>query len=359
MKDLLDKLKKIDNKYNNILKKLKEPDIVKDPVKVKKYSQMFSQIEGIVKAARKYKKVREEIEETKGMLKTEKDEELIKLIEEELLSLKKGKSELESEIKELLVPKDTLAEKDIIVEIRAGTGGEEAALFAADLFKMYSKYGEKNNFNIKVLSSNISDLSGFKEIIFEVSGKGAYDKFKYESGVHRVQRVPATESSGRIHTSTTTVAVLPVAEEVDVEINTEDLSIQTFRASGPGGQYVNVTDSAVRITHVPTKMVVSCQDERSQFQNKQKALKILRARLLDMKIGEQQKDIAAKRKVQIGTGERSEKIRTYNFPQNRVTDHRIGLTLHKLDQILSGEIDELINTLLAKDREEKLKHVKL
>lgn len=359
MKNLLDRLKKIENKYNNILKKLKEPDIVKNPVKVKKYSQMLSQIEGIVKAARRYKKVREEIEEIKGMLKTEKDEELIKLIEEELLSLKKEKSELESEIEELLVPKDTLAEKDIIVEIRAGAGGEEAALFAVDLFKMYSKYGEKNNFNIKVLSSNISDLSGFKEIIFEVSGKGAYDKFKYESGVHRVQRVPVTESSGRIHTSTTTVAVLPVAEEVDVEIKPEDLSIQTFRASGPGGQYVNVTDSAVRITHVPTKIVVSCQDERSQFQNKQKALKILRARLLDMKIREQQKKISAKRKVQIGTGERSEKIRTYNFPQNRVTDHRIGLTLHKLDQVLSGEIDELINTLLAKDREEKLKHVKL
>jgi peptide chain release factor 1 len=356
MKDLLDSLKKIENKYNNILKKLKEPGIIKDRVKVKKYIKMLSQIESIVKAARKYKKIRKEIEETKGMLKTEKDKELIKLIEEELLSLKKQKSELESEIEELLVPKDTFAEKDIIVEIRAGAGGEEAALFAADLFKMYSKYAEKNNFNIKVFSSNISDLSGFKEIIFEVSGKGAYEKFKYESGVHRVQRVPITESSGRIHTSTTTVAVLPVAEEVDVEIKPEDLSIETFHASGPGGQYVNVTDSAVRITHIPTNMVVSCQDERSQFKNKQKALKILRARLLDMKIKEQQKEIAAKRKVQIGTGERSEKIRTYNFPQNRVTDHRIGLTLHKLDQILSGEIDELINTLLEKEHEERLKH---
>ncbi len=359
MKDLLDKLKKIDSEYNSILKKLKDPEIVKDPVKVKKYSKMLSQIEDIVKAARRYKKVREEIEETKGMLKTEKDEELIKLIEEELLSLKKGKLKLESEIEELLAPKDTLAEKDIIIEIRAGAGGEEAALFAADLFKMYSKYGEKNNFNIKVLSSNISDLGGFKEIIFEVSGKGAYEKFKYESGVHRVQRVPVTESSGRIHTSTTTVAVLPVAGEVDVKIKPEDLYIETFRASGPGGQHVNVTDSAVRITHVPTNMVVSCQDERSQFQNKQKALKILRARLLDMKIRKQQKDIAVKRKVQIGTGERSEKIRTYNFPQNRVTDHRIGLTLHRLDQVLSGEIDEFTNTLLAKDREEKLKHVKM
>lgn len=359
MKSLLDKLKNIEDRYNNILKKLKRPDVTRDPVKIKKYSQEISQLEDTVKAAEKYRKIKSEIEETEKMLQTEKEKELRDLITEELLSLEKEKSNLETKIEELLLPKDEYAQKDIIVEIRAGTGGDEAALFASDLFKMYSKYSEKNNFNVKVLSSNVSDLGGFKEIVFEVSGKGAYNKFKYESGVHRVQRIPVTESSGRIHTSTTTVAVLPVAEGVDIEIKPEDISIQTFRSSGPGGQHVNVTDSAVRITHIPTKIVVSCQDERSQFQNKQRAFKILRAKLLDKIVRKQQKEVATKRKGQIGMGERSEKIRTYNFPQNRVTDHRIGLTLHKLEQVLSGEIDEFVNALSVKDREEKIKQVQM
>jgi len=359
MSNLLDKLKNIEDKYNDILKKLKQPDIVKDPAKIRKYSQMISQLEEIVKTANRYRKIKLEIEEAMEMLRTEKDDELKDLIREELLNLEKKKSNLELKIEELLVPEDIYAKKDIIVEIRAGAGGEEAALFAADLFKMYSRYSEKNNFTIKPLSSSASDLGGFKEIIFEVAGKGAYNRFKYESGVHRVQRIPVTESSGRIHTSTTTVAVLPEAEEVDVEIKPEDISIQTFRSSGPGGQHVNVTDSAVRITHIPTKIVVSCQDERSQFQNKQRALKILRAKLLDIKVRKQQKEMAAKRKVQIGMGERSEKIRTYNFPQNRVTDHRIGLTLHKLDQVLSGELDKFVNALSTKDREKKLKQLKI
>ncbi|MFS8544492.1 MAG: peptide chain release factor 1, partial [Limnochordales bacterium] len=282
------------------------------------------------------------------------DPEMRELAREELARLSQREAELEKELRVLLLPKDPNDEKNIIVEIRAGAGGEEAALFAADLFRMYSRYAENRGWRVEMMSASPTELGGFKEVIFMVHGKNAYSRLKYESGVHRVQRVPTTEASGRIHTSTATVAVLPEAEEVDVEIRPEDLRIDVFRSGGHGGQSVNTTDSAVRITHLPTGIVVTCQDERSQLQNREKAMRVLRARLLDMKRREQEEELAAARRSQVGTGERSERIRTYNFPQGRMTDHRIGLTLYKLDAVLQGELDEVIDALVMADQAEQL-----
>jgi peptide chain release factor 1 len=284
------------------------------------------------------------------------DAELKELAEEELLTLREKKSALEKELKLLLLPKDPNDEKNILLEIRAGAGGDEAALFAAELFRMYSRYAELHNWRLEILSINHTGLNGLKEVIALIEGQGAYSRLKYESGVHRVQRVPETEAGGRIHTSTATVAVLPEAEEVEIEINNDELRIDTFRAGGHGGQSVNKLETAVRITHLPTGLAVSCQDEKSQHKNKQKALKILRSRLLDIKVQEQQSQIANDRKSQVGTGDRSEKIRTYNFPQNRVTDHRVGLTLHKLGQIMEGDLQEMIDHLTNHYQAEALKN---
>lgn len=311
-------------------------------------------ISKLVETYRAYKKVEEEIKESHNLL-TESDEEMRELAKAELHSLKERQAALEEEIKTLLLPQDPRDDKNIFLEIRAGTGGEEAALFAADLFRMYAKFAEMNRWRVEVMSQNPTGLGGFKEIIALIEGKKVYSRLKYESGVHRVQRVPVTESSGRIHTSAVTVAVLPEADEVEVEINPNDLRIDVYRSSGPGGQSVNTTDSAVRVTHIPTGLVVTCQDEKSQHKNKAKALKVLRARLLDQLMEEQHNEISEDRKSQVGSGDRSERVRTYNFPQNRVTDHRLGLTLHRLDSVLEGDLAEVVDVLNAHFQAEALK----
>jgi peptide chain release factor 1 len=291
------------------------------------------------------------------MLNETLDEDFKEMVKEELAENKKRIEPLEDELKLLLLPKDPNDDKNVIVEIRGGAGGDEAALFAAELYRMYTMYAERNRWKTELMSLNENGIGGFKEVIFMIKGQGAYSKLKYESGVHRVQRIPATESGGRIHTSTVTVAVLPEAEEVDVELNLNDVRVDVFRSSGNGGQSVNTTDSAVRVTHMPTGIVISCQDEKSQLKNKDKALKVLRARLYEMEQAKQHAELAAEKKSQVGTGDRSERIRTYNFPQGRVTDHRVGLTLHKLDQILNGDVQEIISTLTTVDQTEKLKYV--
>ena len=291
------------------------------------------------------------------MLQEKLDDDMNELVKEEIKELEENIASIEEELKVLLIPKDPNDHKNVIVEIRAGAGGDEAALFAGDLFRMYTRFAERNNWKVEVMSTNEIGIGGYKEVIFMIKGKGAYSKLKFESGVHRVQRVPETEAGGRIHTSTATVAVLPEAEDVDVEINESDLKIDIYRSSGAGGQHVNTTDSAVRITHLPTGIVVSCQDERSQIKNREKAMKILKTRLYDKMLSEQAAEIAEARKSQVGTGDRSERIRTYNFPQGRVTDHRVNLTLHKLNDILDGDIDEIIETLITTDQAEKLKEM--
>ena len=311
----------------------------------------------IVEKYRSYKKVVERLEEARAML-VEKDEEMRALASEEVRELMPKKAALEEELLLLLLPRDPHDGKNVIVEIRGGVGGDEAALFAGDLFRMYTRYAERQHWKTELLSANATGIGGFKEVTFLVAGDGAYSKLKYESGTHRVQRIPVTESGGRIHTSAATVAVLPEAEEVDVDIAANDLRIDTYCASGAGGQYVNRTETAIRITHIPTGIVVQCQDEKSQLKNKEKAMKVLRARLLDRARLEQAAEEAADRKSQVGSGDRSERIRTYNFPQGRVTDHRIGLTLHKIDAILNGELDELLTALITADQAEKLKQMK-
>ncbi len=333
---------------------LADAKVLANPKEMQKLARERAEILRLVETYRLYKRVSEEIQESRDLL-LESDEEIRELAKSELQSLKERQAALEQEIKILLLPKDPRDEKNVFLEIRAGTGGEEAALFVADLFRMYAKYAEMSRWRVEVMSQNPTGLGGFKEIIALIEGKGVYSRLKYESGVHRVQRVPVTESSGRIHTSAVTVAVLPEADEVEIEINPNDLRIDVYRSSGPGGQSVNTTDSAVRITHIPTGMVVTCQDEKSQHKNKAKALTVLRARLLDQLLEERRSEISEERRSQVGSGDRSERVRTYNFPQNRVTDHRLSLTLHRLDSVLEGDLGELIDALNTHFQAEALK----
>jgi len=351
---MFQKLEEVDNRYEELERLLTDPKVLGNPKEMQKLARERAEISKLVETYRAYKKVKEEIKESHDLL-LESDEEMRELAKSEFQSLKERQAALEEEIKILLLPKDPRDEKDIFLEIRAGTGGEEAALFAADLFRMYAKYAEMNRWRAEVVTQNPTGLGGFKEIIALIEGKGVYSRLKYESGVHRVQRVPVTESSGRIHTSTVTVAILPEADEVEVEINPNDLRIDVYRSSGPGGQSVNTTDSAVRVTHIPTGMVVTCQDEKSQHKNKAKALKVLRARLFDRLMEEQRSEISEERKSQVGSADRSERVRTYNFPQNRVTDHRLGLTLYRLDSILEGDLGDLIDALNTYFQVESLK----
>ncbi len=339
------KLEELEKKYEELNVFLADPKIIVNQIRFQEYAKLHSDISKTVLKYKEYKNINREIEENLKMLNIEQDIEFKKLIKEEMEKLKEKKTNLEKELKELVFPEDPYDKKNIIVEIRAGAGGDEAALFVEDLFRMYSRFAENNGWNAEVMSSNPTEIGGFKEIIFGITGKEVYKRLKHESGVHRVQRVPITESSGRIHTSTVTVAILPEAEEVELKVNPNDLKIDRYRSTGPGGQSVNTTDSAVRITHIPTGIVVTCQDEKSQHKNKAKALKILRARLLDQMEREKHEEIAQKRKNQVGTGDRSERIRTYNFPQNRITDHRINLTLHNLEEVLEGNLDNLIRVL--------------
>jgi peptide chain release factor 1 len=354
---MLEKLLTLEQKYDEINTTLMDPEVLSNNLEYQKHSKEQSDLRPIYERIQDYKKVLSEIGDAEDMIKSG-DGELRDLAREELEELKKRKTALEDELKFMLLPKDPRDDRNVILEIRGGTGGEEAALFAASLFRMYSKYAEARRWKIEVIDSNPTGLGGLKEIVASIIGKGAYNRLKYESGVHRVQRVPATEASGRIHTSAATVAVLPEAEEVDIKVEEKELRIDTFCASGPGGQGVNTTYSAVRITHVPTNTVVQCQDERSQIKNREKAMKVLRSRLYELEIEKKDKERAQDRKSQVGTGDRSERIRTYNYPQNRVTDHRIGLTLHKLEQVLEGAaLDEMIDSLNTHFQAEKLKEL--
>jgi len=357
VKVMFEKLDSIVQKYEELEKMLADPEVIADPERFQKHAKAHAELQEVVSVYRDYKRVEKELEDAEALLEEEQDPEFKEMVENEIEDLSQRKEDLEEKLKILLLPKDPNDEKNVIMEIRAGAGGDEASLFAGDLFRMYSRYAEEKNWKIDVMNTHPSDVGGFKEIIFMVKGKGAYSRLKYESGVHRVQRIPVTESGGRIHTSTVTVAVLPEAEEVDVEIDPDDLRIDLFCSSGPGGQSVNTTQSAVRITHIPTGIVVSCQDEKSQHKNKEKAMKVLRARLLAKLQEEQRSQIDSERRSQVGSGDRSERIRTYNFPQSRVTDHRIGLTLHKLESVLEGELDEIIEALITNDQAEKLKEV--
>ncbi|CCC58005.1 peptide chain release factor 1 [Caloramator australicus] len=354
---MLEKLDFIEEKYEELSKKISDPEIIADNNLFQKLCKEHNSLEEIVLKYREYKTILKRIKEDKELLEDDIDREMKDLVEEELKELSEEKERVEKELKLLLLPKDPNDEKNVFIEIRAGAGGDEAALFAADLYRMYTRYAERHNFKTELVSSSPNDLGGYKEVIFMVKGQGAYSKLKYESGVHRVQRVPVTEAGGRIHTSTATVAVLPEVDDVEVEINPNDLRIDVFRSSGHGGQHVNTTDSAVRITHIPTGIVVSCQDEKSQLKNREKAMKILKAKLYEIELEKQRSQIAAERKSQVGTGDRSERIRTYNFPQGRVTDHRIGLTIYQLESFLDGEIDEVIDALITADQAEKLKEV--
>ena len=345
---MIERLEGLVKRYKEIERELSSPDVFRDMERVKKLSRERKELEPVIQIYQEYRRVIDSIKETEELLG---DPELGELAAQELEKLKEKKEELEREIKKLLVPKDPYDERNIIMEIRAGAGGEEAALFARDLFRMYTKYAEKKGWKVEMVDSHPTDLGGFKEVIFMVVGKGAYSRLKYESGVHRVQRIPITESGGRIHTSTATVAVLPEMEDIDIKIDEKDLKIEFFRASGHGGQHVNKVETAVRITHIPTGIVVSCQEERSQHQNRQRAMKVLRARLYEHEREKKERELREKRRSQIGRGERSEKIRTYNFPQNRVTDHRINLTLYNLEDVLEGELDEIIDKLILKESE--------
>ena len=341
-------------KYDDIGNQISDPDIIADQDLWRKLMKEHSDLTPIIEKYKEYKNTLEEIDDALLMLDDNLDDDFKELVKEELAENKGNIENLEDELRLLLLPKDPNDDKNVIVEIRGGAGGDEAALFAADLFRMYSRYAERNNWKVDTMSLNESGIGGFKEAIFMIQGQGAYSKLKYESGVHRVQRIPTTESGGRIHTSTVTVAVLPEAEDVDVQINMNDVRVDVFRSSGNGGQSVNTTDSAVRLTHVPTGLIISCQDEKSQHKNKDKAFKVLRARLYELEQSKQQAELAAEKKSQVGTGDRSERIRTYNFPQGRVTDHRVSLTLHRLEQILDGDIEEFIQTLTTVDQTEKL-----
>lgn len=353
---MLDKLAGIEERYEKINEQLCLPETVSDQEKYPRLMKELRSLSPVVEKYREYKKYDETLKESKELLDAGGlDKDFKELVQEELEQAKADIERCSEELKILLLPKDPNDDKSVIVEIRGGAGGEEAALFAGELFRMYSMYSEAKGFKTEILSENPTELGGYKEVVFNVEGEGAYSRFKFESGVHRVQRVPETESQGRIQTSTVTVAVLPEAEEVDFELNPADLQIDVFRSSGAGGQKVNKTSSAIRVTHLPTGMVVECQDERSQYKNKDKALKVLRSRLLEIEQAKHDAEIAGTRKSQVGTGDRSERIRTYNFPQGRVSDHRIGLTLYKIDAIMNGDLDEIIDALITADTAEKLK----
>ncbi|WP_096185888.1 peptide chain release factor 1 [Evansella halocellulosilytica] len=347
---MFDRLEAVEDRYERLNELLMDPDVISDTKKLREYSKEQSAIEETVQTYRQYKEIKGQYDDAKEMLQDNLDDEMYEMVKMEMDELEKQIPPLEEKLKVLLLPKDPNDDKNVIVEIRGAAGGDEAALFAGDLYRMYSRYAETQGWKTEVIESSQTGVGGFKEIIFMVNGNGAFSKLKYENGAHRVQRVPATESGGRIHTSTATVAVLPEAEEVEVDINEKDIRVDTFASSGPGGQSVNTTMSAVRLTHMPTGVVVSCQDEKSQIKNKEKAMKVLRARVYDKFQKEAEAEYAENRKSAVGTGDRSERIRTYNFPQSRVTDHRIGLTIQKLEQILEGKLDEIIDTLIVEEQ---------
>ncbi|MEF9992093.1 MAG: peptide chain release factor 1 [Paraclostridium sp.] len=351
---MLNKLEVLEDKYKDLSEKIGDPEIINDQKVWQKFIKEHAELEPIIMKFREYQNVNNSIAESKTILQEESDEELRELAKMELSEMEEKVEPIEAELKILLLPKDPNDDKNVIVEIRGGAGGDEAALFAGDLFRMYCRYAERKKWKVELLSASDTGVGGYKEVSFMIKGNGAYSVLKYESGVHRVQRIPSTESGGRIHTSTATVAVLPEVEDVEVEINSNDLRIDVFRSSGNGGQSVNTTDSAVRVTHIPTGEVVSCQDGKSQLKNKEQALKILKARLYDKAVAAQNKEISAERKSQVGTGDRSERIRTYNFPQGRVSDHRINLTLYKLDAFLDGDLAEMIDALITVDQTEKM-----
>ncbi|HHT65383.1 MAG: peptide chain release factor 1 [Caldicoprobacterales bacterium] len=351
---MLEKLNFIEARYEELAQVIADPEVINRQEEWQRLVKEHASLEEIVTRYREYGKISKEVREAEELLQEAQDREFRLMVEQELDELKQKQDSLLQEIKLLLLPKDPMDEKNVVMEIRSGAGGEEAALFGAVLFRMYSRYAERQGWKTDVMSSSFTELGGVKELIFTIEGKGAFSRLKYESGVHRVQRVPTTESGGRIHTSTATVAVLPEAEDVDIEVNPNDLRIDVFRSSGHGGQSVNTTDSAVRITHLPTGMVVSCQDEKSQLKNKEKALKVLKSRLLDLAQQEQQSEYAQNRKSQVGTGDRSERIRTYNYPQGRVTDHRIGLTIHQLEDFLDGNLEPMIQSLAQTEQAERL-----
>ena len=351
---MFDNLEDLLVRLEEILSELNEPGVANDPARFQKLMKEQSELQPIVDAYKEYKACQQTVEESLMMLDEESDEEMREMLKEELADAKNRIEELETELKILLLPKDPNDSKNVIVEIRAGAGGDEAALFAAEIYRMYVKYAESRRWKTELMSLNENGIGGFKEVTFMINGAGAYSRLKYESGVHRVQRVPETESGGRIHTSTITVAIMPEAEEIDFQLDLNDCKFDVFRASGNGGQCVNTTDSAVRLTHIPTGIVISCQDEKSQLKNRDKALRVLRSRLYDMELQKRHDEEAEARRSQVGTGDRSEKIRTYNFPQGRVTDHRIKLTLHRLDTILNGDLDEIIDSLIAADQTAKL-----
>lgn len=354
---MIERLQTLEDRYEKLNELLSDPEVISDTNKLREYSKEQSGLTETVTAYREYKDVKGQLEDAKSMLEDKLDDEMTEMVKEEINELSERKVELEERLKILMLPKDPNDDKNVIMEVRGAAGGDEAALFAGDLYRMYARYAEMQGWKTEVIEANANDVGGYKEIIFMVNGERAYSKMKFENGAHRVQRVPETESGGRIHTSTATVVVMPEAEEVEVEVHDKDIRVDTFASSGPGGQSVNTTMSAVRLTHEPTGIVVSCQDEKSQIKNKEKAMKVLRARIYDKFQREAQAELDESRKSAVGTGDRSERIRTYNFPQTRVTDHRIGLTLQKLDQILQGNMDEIIEALLIEEQTKKLEQI--
>ncbi|MBM7551780.1 peptide chain release factor 1 [Thalassobacillus pellis] len=354
---MLERLQTLEDRYEKLNELLSDPEVISDTNKLRDYSKEQAGLEETVQAYREYKDVTAQLDDARTMLDDSLDDDMYDMVKEEIQELQEQKEKLEERLKVLMIPKDPNDDKNVIMEVRGAAGGDEAALFAGDLFRMYSRYAETQGWKVEVIESHQNDVGGYKEVIFMVNGQGAYSKLKYENGAHRVQRVPETESGGRIHTSTATVAVLPEAEEVEVEIHDKDIRVDTFASSGPGGQSVNTTMSAVRLTHEPTGVVVSCQDEKSQIKNKEKAMKVLRARIYDKFQQEAQAEYDENRKSAVGSGDRSERIRTYNFPQSRVTDHRIGLTIQKLDQILEGKLDEILDSLIMEEQTKKLEQI--